>query len=179
MDRWYGGDKRSTYGTPKTPREPFKGTPQFSFEGLYITPFTHERTTDEYGNVVYYPIKGKDMTPTGFAVMDDYLQHLSMGKADISDFCARYNARTADIDSLVFLLTGLPNLDFRTRWQMRTADLLLRYTNMGVVEIARRSGMGTRNNMYFIYERELNCSPTERREAIRKSGDLGRFIIKE
>lgn len=178
MDRWYGREKGFGWREPKKPREPFRGKPQFTFEDLYITPFTHERTTDQYGNVVYYPLTERNMTPSGVAVMDDYLQHLFAGKADIADFCARYNARTADLDSLVFLLTGMPNLEFRTRWQLTTADALLRYTKMAVADIAVRSGMGTRNNMYFIYEREFDQSPTERRDAIRQDGDLGRFAIR-
>ncbi len=178
MDRWYGREKGYGWREPKKPREPFKGKPQFTFEELYITPFTHERTTDQYGNVVYYPLPEKNLAPSGVAVMDDYLQHLYRGEADIAAFCAKYNARTADLDSLVFLLTGMPNLEFRTRWQLTTADALLRYTKMAVADIAVRSGMGTRNNMYFIYEREFDQSPTERRDAIRQDGDLGRFAIR-
>lgn len=178
LDRWYGANRRSPYAAERKPRAPFQGTPQFAFDDLYITPFTHRRTTDEFGNVVYYPIEGRNLAPTGVAVMDDWLRHLHEGRADVAAFCARYNARTSDLDSLVFLLTGLSNLDFRTRWQLRTADALLRYTKMSVEDIARRSGMGTRNNMYFIYEREFNLSPTERRRQLREKGDVGRFAIK-
>lgn len=178
MNRWYGREKGLGWREPKQPRAPFIGTPQFTFEALYISPFTHERTTDQYGNVVYYPVAEKDFAPTGVEVMDDYLRHLYRGEADIAAFCAKYGARTADLDSLVFLLTGMPNLEFRTRWQLATADALLRYTKMPVADIATRSGMGTRGNMYFIYEREFNQSPTERRNAIREKGDLGRFAIR-
>lgn len=178
LDRWYGGYTRSAFREAKKPRAPFHGTPQFTFDQLYITPFTHRRTSDEFGNVVYYPITDINLSPTGVEVMDDWLQHLHKGNADLGAFCARYNARTSDLDSLVFLLTGLSNLDFRTRWQLRTADALLRYTKMSVEDIARRSGIGSRNNMYFVYEREFNLSPTERRNQIREKGDLGRFIIK-
>ena len=56
----------------------------------------------------------------------------------------QYDARTSDIDSMVFLLTGMSNQAFRAKWQIHTADLLLRYTKMGVAEVAQRSGMGTR-----------------------------------
>lgn len=54
--------------------------------------------------------------------------------------------------------------DFRNRWIVRMADLLLRYTDMTIDEIARRSGDGTRTNLYFIYERDMNTSPTARGE---------------
>ena len=177
MDRWYESDRWTK--EKRNPRGAFNGTPQFPFDKLYITPFTHERKTDEYGNSLYLPIEGRNFTPTGVEVMDDYIRHMQRGESNIRAFCKLYNARVADIDSLVFLLTGMSNQRFRAAWQVRTADLLLRYTDMKLNEIARRSGMGTRNNMYFIYERELNTSAKERRDAIRKNGDLGRFIIKE
>ena len=61
---------------------------------------------------------------------------------------------------------------------LRTADALLRYTKLPIADIAARSGMGTRGNMYFIYEREFNLSPTDRRDQLREKGDLGRYIIK-
>ena len=38
--------------------------------------------------------------------------------------------------------------------------------------------MCTRGNMYFIYEREFNLSPTECRRQLREKGDVGRFAIK-
>lgn len=178
LDRWYGDNHRSPNSEARKPRALFRGTPQFTFDQLYISPFTHRRSADEYGNIVYRPVGERNLAPTGVEVMDDWLRHLAEGHADLAAFCARYNARTSDLDSLVFLLTGLSNLEFRTRWQLRTADALLRYTKMSVEDIARRSGMGTRNNMYFIYEREFNLSPTERRRQLREKGDVGRFAIK-
>lgn len=178
LDRWYGDNHRSPNAEARKPRAPFRGTPQFDFEQLYIPPFTHRRSADEDGNIVYRPVGERNLAPTGVAVMDDWLRHLAEGHADLAAFCARYNARTSDLDSLVFLLTGMSNLEFRTRWQLRTADALLRYTKMSVEDIARRSGMGTRNNMYFIYEREFNLSPTERRRQLREKGDVGRFATR-
>lgn len=178
LDRWYGAGHRSSDSEARKPRAPFRGTPQFDFEQLYIAPFTHRRSADEQGNIVYRPVEERNLAPTGVAVMDDWLRHLADGRTDLAAFCARYNARTSDLDSLVFLLTGMSNFEFRTRWQLRTADALLRYTKMSVEDIARRCGMGTRGNMYFIYEREFNLSPTERRRQLREKGDLGRFAIK-
>jgi len=58
---------------------------------------------------------------------------------------------------------------------VRCADELLRYTDKPLAEIARLCGAGSRNNLYFIYERDLNCSPTMRRQQLRQEGDLGRF----
>lgn len=67
------------------------------------------------------------------------------------------------------------NIRNNSFWNNTIKDRLYGYP---VADIAARSGMGTRNNMYFIYEREFNLSPTERRNAIRQKGDLGRFAIR-
>lgn len=176
MDRWYGRNKDGRYH--QKPRTPFNGEPQYTFDNVFITPFTHAFTSDEMGRTGYTPIE-QNLTPTGIHVLDAYLQALHRGHTDITQFCERYNARTSDLDGLIFLLTGMSNQDFRNRWIVHTADLLLRYTDMKVEEIARRSGAGTRTNLYFIYERDLNISPTARRYQLRKAGDLGKYKIVE
>ena len=176
MDRWYGGRTNGRY--KQTPHPPFIGEPQFTFKELYIPQFTHKLVTDEYGRSSYQPLE-RNFTPSGIRVLDDYLQALNRGCTDVSDFCKRYNARTADLDGLIFFLLGMPNLEFRNRWIMHNADLLLRYTDMKIDEVARRSGAGTRTNLYFMYERDLNTSPTERRNDIQKKGDVGKYKIEE
>lgn len=176
MNRWYN---RSQDGLRRqTPRTPFKGDPQYTLDQLFITPFTHAFTADGMGRTGYTPIE-RSLSPSGIHILDAYLQALHRGHSDIAQFCERFSARTSDLDGLVFLLTGMTNQDFRNRWILKTADLLLRYTNMTVEEIARRSGAGTRTNLYFIYERDLNTSPTARRQALRKPGELGRYKIVE
>lgn len=174
MNRWYGSGEGRSYS--QTPRKPFKGEAQFTFDDLYITPFTYELTADELGRTGYTPLK-RNMSPSGINVLDEYLQALSEGQSDIGGFCDRHNAKTADLDGLVFLLTGMSNVDFRNRWIVRCADELLRHTDMKMPEIARRCGAGTRGNLYFIYERELDCSPSRRRTELRKPGDLGKYRI--
>lgn len=176
MSRWYGRNKDGR--RHHAPRMPFKGEPQYTLEKLFITPFTHAFTSDDMGRTGYTPIE-RNLTPTGIHILDSYLQALHRGHSDIADFCDRYNARTSDLDGLIFLLTGMANQDFRNHWILQTADLLLRYTDMTVEEIARLSGAGTRTNLYFIYERDLNTSPTARRYQLRKVGDLGKFKIAE
>jgi len=176
MSRWGGYGKGTFY--EKTPRKPFRGRAQYTLDDLYITPFTHELTADGLGRTGYTPLE-RNMNPSGINVLDEYLQALSEGQSDISTFCARHNAKTSDLDGLIFLLTGMSNVDFRNRWMLRCADELLRHTDMTMPEIARRCGAGTRGNLYFIYERELNCSPSQRRAELRKQGDLGRYKIVE
>ena len=173
-NRWYGANKWGE--REKKPRASFKGTAQFTLDDVFIMPFTHELTSDELGRKGYTPLS-VNRRPTGIHVFDDYLQALSIGDSNIGSFCDRYQAKTADLDGLVFLLTGISNTAFRNQWILRTADLLLRYTDLSITEIADRSGAGTRNNLYFMYERDFNCSPTQRRDDLRMPGDLGHYRI--
>lgn len=176
MDRWYGDNRNSRYRHGE--RAPFKGEPQYTLDQLFITPFTHVLTEDGAGRKEYTPIE-RNLSPTGIHVLDAYLQRLHRGDFDVAVFCASYNARTQDLNGLMFLLTGMSNLAFRNRWQLRTADLLLRHTDMNIEEIALRCGAGTRTNLYFIYERELDMSPTDRRNQLRRPGDLEKYRIEE
>lgn len=175
LDRWYGdGNGTRNY---QSMRKPFKGEPQFSFDDLYVMPFTHELTADDMGRKGYTPLE-QNLCPTGIKVLDEYIQFLHSGQADVSAFCAKYNLKTSDLDGFIFVLTGLSNWVFRKQWIMRCADELLRYTDMNLNKIASRCGAGTRNNLYFMYERDMNCSPTQRREELRQKGDLGRYKIR-
>lgn len=175
ITRW---GQRKASGSQMKLRKPFKGKPQFTVDGLYITLFTHELTSDELGRKGYTPIV-RNFTPSGISILDEYVQALHAGQTGTGDFCNRHNARLTDLDGLIFLLLGMSNADFRNRWIVRCADELLRYTDMEIPEVARRSGAGTRGNLYLIYERDLNCSPTQRRAELRQPGDLGRFKIVE
>ena len=90
-DRWYG-DHKYRYERKLKPRE-FKGVPQFTFDELYITPFTHRRHYSEDGRLSYIPLE-RSLQPTGIRVMDDFLRSLSAGCTDVTTFCERYGART-------------------------------------------------------------------------------------
>ena len=60
---------------------------------------------------------------------------------------------------------------FRQAYQIHMADDLLRYTSLPVADVAHRSGLGSRTNLYFAYKRDFKCSPKERREQLQKQGD--------
>ena len=173
-DRWYG-DHKYRHERELKPHE-FKGTPQFTFDDLYITPFTHRRHYSEDGLVTYVPLE-RNFQPTAIRVMDDFLHSMSAGHSDVTTFCERYGARTNDIDSLIFLLTGMRGIDFRQAYQLRMADELLRYTSLGVVDIARRCGFGSRTNLCFAYQCDLCTTPSDRREQLRQQGDEDSYKI--
>ncbi len=173
-DRWYG-DHKYRQRRDLTPRE-LKGEPQFKLDDLYITPFTRQRRYSEDGRVSYVPIE-RNLKPTGIRIMDDFLRSLTAGHADVAAFCKRYGARTSDIDSIIFLFTGMRGVDFRQAYLLRLADDLLRYTSLPVTDVAKRSGFGSRVNLYFAYQRDLKTTPSDRREELRLQGDEGRYKI--
>ena len=160
---------------PRPPRE-FKGKPQWTLDEVYISPFTARRRYDEEG-VMHYDAIERNTAPTGVEVMDHYLRRLSEGKDVVKDFCRIYGLRTEDMDALIFILTGMTGPDFRMAYQLRLADDLLRYTDLPLAEVARRSGLGSHTNFCVVIRRERKQTPTERREALRQKGDAGRYRV--
>lgn len=171
-NRWYSGGQ----GRRPKKRE-FAGKPQFTLEDLYISPLAFRRRYTEEGVVEYIPVE-REMSPSGVEVMDAYLRRLAAGDSNLGRFCKCYGARTGDMDSLCFLLTGMTGMEFRLRYMVRLADDLLRYTSMTLDEVARRSGHGKRVNLFFAYKRDYGVSPLERRNQLRASpADVGRFRL--
>ena len=114
---------------------------------------------------------------TGIRMFDAYLQYLAHGGLEMQTFADRHGLRLTDIDSMVFVLTGMRGIVFCMKYQVRLVDELLRYTDMTVAEVAKRFGIGSANNLYLTYKREFNLAPGYRRMRIRQEGDLGRFRL--
>lgn len=157
-----------------TPRV-LKGTPQYTMDDLFISPLRQRRRYNEDG-YVSYELMERNTAPTGIHIFDDFLRYLAEGKSSVQDFADRHGLRLTDIDGMIFMLTGMSGQDFRIAFQVRAADELLRYTNMEMAEVARRSGVGSANNLYLTYKRDFGVAPGKRRRQIRKEGDLGRYI---
>ena len=160
----------------KRPPRKFRGKPQWTLDEVYISPFTARRRYDEEG-VRHYDALERRMHPTGVEVMDHYLRRLSEGEDEVKSFCKIYGLRTEDMDSLILILTGMPGPDFRMAYQLRLADDLLRYTDLQLSEVARRSGFGSHTNLCVVIRRERKQTPTERREALRQKEDAGRYKV--
>ena len=75
------------------------------------------------------------------------------------------------------LKLAMKGVRFRQLYQMRLADDLLRFTDLAFDEVARRSGLGSPNNMYLALRREYDMSASERRAFLRQEGDAGRFRL--
>lgn len=113
---------------------------------------------------------------TGVKIFDDWVSYLSGGCSDMANFCKRYEGlRTGDLDSLAFALTGMGSIEFQMKYRLRTLDALLRYSDLPPGTVASRSGFGSKNNLYLTCKREYGMAPMERRAAIQKPGDAGRY----
>ncbi len=88
-----------------------------------------------------------------------------------------FGSDTEDLDALIFILTGMSGPDFRMAYQLRLVDDLLRYTDLPLAEVARRSGFGSHTNFCVVIRRERKQTPTERRMALRQKGDAGRYRV--
>ena len=166
----------SYFSWSKRPPREFRGKPQWTLDEVYISPFTARRRYDEEG-VMHYDEVERRLHPTGVEVMDHYLRRLTEGKDEVTSFCKIYGLRTEDLDSLIYILTGLSGPDFRMAYQLRLADDLLRFTDLPLAEVARRSGFGSHTNFCVVIRRERKQTPSERRMALRQKGDAGRYRV--
>jgi len=148
--------------------------PQFNFDETYITIFSERRIYDPDGDIHYDPIKPR-RTSTRVEMFDAFRYYLDEGKSSLRNFCRSYGLTVPYLHGLIFCLTGMDATDYRLSWQMKRADELLRYTNLSIPEVARMSGVGTPPNLFYAYQRDYDCSPSERRRAIRQPNDVGRF----
>ncbi|MBR2183936.1 MAG: hypothetical protein IJ897_00715 [Prevotella sp.] len=167
---WRSGIRESRKVVERT----FRGEPQYTLDQLYISPFTRRKRWDKDGHWQYVTME-RNMSPTGITVMDDYLRYLANGNNDMQAFADRYGLKREEVAGMIFILTGVKGIRFRQLYQMRLVDDLLRYTDMDPVDVARRSGLGSKNNMYLALRREYNQNIGERRNFLRKENDLGRF----
>ena len=157
------------------PRQ-YLGTPQFTVDDLYTPPFTKRREYNPDGTGSYKPIETERRT-TGVTVMDEYVRYLLTGHSSISDFAAKYGLRPDDIDSMVFILTGMRGVDFRMALQIRLADDLLRYSTLEKKEIALRCGFSSNPAMYKMFQRVYKCGPGQRQRHLRQPGDEGAWKV--
>ena len=148
--------------------------PQFPLEDIYISLFTEQRVYDRDGNYTYEPIPNR-LAPTHVELLDALRAELSKETANLKSFGSRYGLTPPDLNGFVLALTGMEATTFRLAWQMRRVDELLRYTDLSIEEVARRSGVGTTSNLFYACHRDFYCSPTERRNAIREWNALDRF----
>lgn len=180
-DAWKTRNDRSWFDQHRTKPKPmirkagFKA--QWTVEQLWRNPFKEERRYQTDGVRVWSEwVAISPPAETGVKIFDEWLQYLTEGNYEMRAFCRRYpGLRTGDLDALAFVLTGMRAQDFGLKYRAMTVDALLRYTKWKPEEVARRSGIGSKNNLYLTCKREWGVAPMVRRKAIQKKEDIGRY----
>lgn len=148
--------------------------PQFSIEQVHISPFDAVRVYNTDGSWHWEPI-GRNLHPTGIEQFDALLAYFAEGHYDRKSFYERvgisseWHKETGNpyLD-FVFVLTGMSIRELHNQFKVRTADLLLQYTDMTVEDIAPRAGFAFGPSMAIHYRKTLHCTPLQRRKALRK-----------
>lgn len=189
MGSWYGrasdawkhrNDRpwREKYGVrPKASPRRAGFEPQWTVEQLWRNPFREQRRWATDGQRVW-----KEWVPvpapvtTGVRIFDEWIAYIAGGDKDFEAFCSQYEGlRKSDLEAMAFVLTGMGAAEFHLRHRVMTLDVMLRYTDLPPGEVARRSGIGSLNNLYLTCKREWGVAPMVRRKAIQKEEDIGRY----
>ena len=173
-DRWYGRRiKENLWSKRYEPHAELKRKPQFTFEQLYCSVFKEERCYVD-GQATYVKLPDRSRS-SGIEILDLYIDRLDKGDLSVMAFCKELGVLPLELNGFIFLLTGMTNEEFRTRWMLERGDELLRFSDLPITKIGARSGIGSHTNLYHFYQRECGCSPTERRRALRQPNDEGRY----
>ena len=149
---------------------------QWPFERLYVAPFTQRRGFDERSLTYRMVPMEQARQLTGIKVLDMVVDRLIKGPGPKKN--PRYRGYTdPKLSATVHKLTGLTLPELRLHWHMQVARDLLRYTDLPLAEVARRSGLGSHTNFCVVIRRERKQTPTERRTALRQKGDAGRYRV--
>ncbi len=157
-------------------KKTFIGTPQWTIDKLYISPFTAKRRYDEDGEVHYDKIE-RNLNPSGIHVLDHYVRRLTEGKDDLTEFCNTYGLWDEDWSVFLFIMSGMDSRAFLRAYQLRLADDLLRYTDLPFKEVGMRSGLGSHTNLCLVLRKHYGQSPSQRRSFLRQKNDLGRYVL--
>lgn len=145
-------------------------------DDLYISPFTKIRHYDENGRANYTPLE-RNQHPTGLYAADYLLQSLTNGENRLKSIADKLGCSDRDLSGFIRCLTGQPSHDFLVAYRLRLIDDLLRFTSLPLPDVARRSGLGTARSLHRFLLRHRGCTPSDRRQQIRKVGDEGRFEL--
>ena len=150
------------------------GAPQFTFEDLFIFPFSEKRVYEPDGSYHYVPYE-QNTSPTGIHIFDDYLRSIGTSDFNLCSFCDSHGINTRDLEGVTFMLTGMGSRTFRNKWKLQTAFSLLRYTDMTIAEVAKESGFGNTMSMHHVLHHAKLSSATVLRYQMRKEHDVGRY----
>lgn len=150
--------------------------PKYLFETLYVSPFTKKMGFDEKElKIIYVPMEQKRVR-TGLDVVDMVVDKLIAGQ-DPANLPWQMGMKPAVLSTTLKTLTGLTVVEMRTRWRMRTASELLRYTELSLKEVMSRIGYTSPQTFSYMFRRTYGASPLEYRKHSRAQGDIGRYAL--
>lgn len=155
-----------------------KNYAQFTLEEVFTPFFLYERKILEGGKIVYEEV---DRTPrvTGIVAFDTFLRYLEAGQRNLSTIASTMGVYQRDLTGMVRLLTGMSAAEFISAYQTHIISLLLRYTDMTALEIARRYNLGTPSNIAQRLKDAYGETIGQRRYGHRVKHDLGRFLLEK
>jgi transcriptional regulator GlxA family with amidase domain len=150
--------------------------PKYSFEMLYVSPFTKKLGFDEKElKTIYVPLE-KERVRTGLDVVDLVVDKL-VAEEDPLVLPWQLGVSEAVMSTTFRTLTGLSLVAFRTRWRMRRASELLRYTEMPLREIMSHIGYTSQQSFSHMFHKAYGSSPREYRRLRREAGDMGKYAL--
>lgn len=149
---------------------------RLTVDDLYISPLAMQRHYDDEGRRYYVPLERRT-APTGVALIDELMGRWSRGDMAMGRHARLLGCDARDMSGFLRVLTGMGGDEFRELYQQRLLDELLRYTDLTLEEVARRSGIGTQQNLCLFTKRLYHCTPQERRRRLQRPGDAGRYTV--
>lgn len=149
---------------------------KYSFEMLYVSPFTKKLGFDETKlETVYVPLE-QNRLRTGLDVVDLVVDKLVAGQ-NPSVLRWQLGMSPAALSTTLKTLTGLTLVEMRTRWRMRVAGELMRYTELPLREVMSRIGYTSAQTFSRMFRKAYGAAPLAYRRQSRARGDVGKYAL--
>lgn len=150
--------------------------PKYSFETLYVSPFTKKLGFDEKElKTIYVPLEQKRLR-TGLEVVDLVVDKLVAGQ-DPSVLPWQLGMKPTVLSTTLKTLTGMTLVEMRTRWRMTVACELLRYTELPLQEVMSRIGYTSAQSFSRMFRKAYGAAPLRYRTQCRAQGDIGKYAL--
>lgn len=150
--------------------------PQFSFEMLYVPPFTKQRGFDPNTLTTIWEPYRFERKKSGVELLDAVVDTLIAGR-NPHHLAWQWGIQPTQLNALTALLTGLALQDFVVKWKLQTARLLLLHTTMPLSEVMQRIGYTSQTSFSRFIKQNLGLSPIYFRLTQRKNGDLNKYAV--
>ena len=150
--------------------------PQWTFDDLYVPPFTKQRGFSEQTlRTVYVPLRF-ERKKTGLTVVDGVVDRLIAGR-DPRLLADEWGLTCEALSHVLLVLTGLTVAELARCWQGRKAEELLRYTDLPLKDVQRRCGFTSSTAFSRFVKQQVGTSPLHFRQTRRQAGDLGKYAL--